>query len=94
MFCDSCKTEKLVSDFINNKNICYKCMYQKKIEKIQGKRTPKVFFCRCCEKEIIHDKELKKRQRTVFCSEECAEKGHRERVGNYWTRKIRSGRVV
>jgi hypothetical protein len=92
MICDVCKVDKLISDYINSTNICFKCMYQKKLEKSREKRTPKPVICRICSAEVVRDKNIKKRQRTVFCSDECAEKGRVELMNNYWTRKVRSGR--
>lgn len=94
MICDNCKKDQLVNNFINNSNICYKCVYQKKIEKIRKKRTPKSLFCRICNEKIVHQENVKKRQRNVFCSFECAEKGHKKILRNHWTRRVRSGRVV
>ena len=91
MICDSCKTDKLITDFINSANICYKCVYRQKLEKMTGKRTEKHVFCRTCDKEIINQKNLKKRQRTVFCSCECAEKGHKQQLNNHWTRTMCPG---
>jgi hypothetical protein len=90
MICDSCKIDRLVNDFVNKSNICYKCVYQEKLEKMGKKRTRKVNFCRMCGKEVIHKENFKKRQRTVFCSCECAEKGHKELINNHWTRIVRS----
>ena len=65
-------------------------MYRKKIENIVEKQTTKTQLCRICGKRIVHKKDAKKRQRTVFCSSECAEKGHKTQLTNHWTRKIRS----
>ena len=85
MICDNCKNERLVNDFINNHNICYKCEYRKKIEKIVENRTSKNLLCRICGTEIIRKGNLKK----VFCSPECAKKGNKETRKNYWTNKIK-----
>jgi hypothetical protein len=78
----------LVTDFIKSENICYKCMYRQKIEKTIEKRTSNPTHCRTCGNEIINKKNLKKRQRTVFCSCECAEKGHKHQLNNHWTRQV------
>lgn len=91
MICDSCKIDRLVTDFIKNQKFCYRCEYQKKIEKTTGKRTPNPTFCRMCGKQVVRIENLKKRQRTVFCSYECAEKGHKKLIKNHWTRKVRAG---
>lgn len=88
MICDSCKEDKLVNDFINNQTICYQCVYRKKILKNVENRSEKPRFCRACKKEVIIKKELKKRQRTVFCCQECALAGHKEIKKNYWCRKV------
>lgn len=88
MICDNCKVDKLVTDFINNQKFCYRCEYQKKLEKTPKKQTPKPTFCRMCGKEVKHQENLKKRQRTVFCCEQCALSGHRELTKNYWCRKV------
>ena len=90
MICDNCKVDRLVSDFLNNQNICYKCSYRKKTEKTVEKRTEPKLLCRTCGKEFFHQKDLKKRQRTVFCSYECAETGHKKLTENHWTRKLRA----
>ena len=90
MFCDSCKVDRLISDFINKQNICYKCMYRKKLQEAPQKRTSKDQTCRTCGARVLHKKNEKKRQRTVFCSPECATKGHQIQLNNHWTRRIRS----
>lgn len=89
MICNSCKIDRLITDFLNKSDICYKCVYRKKTEKPLEKQTSKTPACRMCGKEIVIIKNLKKRQRTVFCSDDCAEEGHKECNRNYWTRKVR-----
>lgn len=88
MLCDNCKADKLVSDFINSKNICYKCLYRIKLEKMSKTKPEKPQYCRTCGTKILHDKETKKRQRTIFCCSECAKEGHQKQLNNHWTRKI------
>jgi hypothetical protein len=88
MICDNCKIEKLITDFINSKNICYKCLYRIKLGKMSEKRTEKACLCRTCGNQIINKENEKKRQRTVFCSFECAERGHKKQLNNHWTRKV------
>lgn len=121
MLCDNCKIDRLVSDFINSKNICYKCMYRIKVEKSKENRTSesryckecgygknicyrcvyrmkleacsekkkeKSYTCRTCKCAFTPASDQKKRQRTVFCSEECAKKGHQNQLNNHWTRRI------
>lgn len=90
MICDRCNIERLITDFLKNHKFCYKCVYQEKIIKSKEKRTKKGFLCRCCGIEFFIDKTSKKRQRSVFCSQECALKGHKEQTNNYWTRKIKT----
>lgn len=89
MICDICKVERLVNDFINNQKYCFRCVYQKKMEKPPENRTKSIVLCRMCGKRVIRKKNIKKRQRTVFCSQECAQIGHKEMIDNHWTRKIR-----
>ncbi len=89
MICDNCKLERLVDDFINNQKFCYHCTYRIKTEKRTEIRKENELICRCCENKFIIDKSQKKRQRTVFCSKECAQKGHKNQLNNHWTRKIR-----
>lgn len=89
MICSNCNTERLVADFINNQKFCYRCEYQLKLEKTIEIRIERLPCCRVCGKEIVKLKKLKKRQRSVFCSCECALKGHKELSNNYWTRKIK-----
>jgi hypothetical protein len=88
MICFNCKIDRLFTDFINNQKFCYRCTYRIKLQKMMEKRTKKPVLCRTCGKKIIRKENDKKRQRTVFCSFECAEKGHKELVKNYWTRNI------
>lgn len=90
MICDSCKTDRLITDFINNHKFCYHCTYRKKLEKKTEKQTQKHVICRVCGNEVIRNEKQKKRQRTVFCSSECAEKGHKDQIKNHWIRKMRA----
>jgi hypothetical protein len=89
MICCSCKKERKETDFINNQKFCYRCEYQKKLEKAPEKQTDISKQCRICNKEIPQIKNLKKRQRSVFCSLECAQKGHKALSNNYWTRQVK-----
>lgn len=89
MLCEKCNIDKEEKDFVNNKKLCFRCEYQEKL-----KKTPKnqdvqcPMICRMCGNKFTHKKDLKKRQRTVFCSLECAQKGQKELNNNYWTRKL------
>lgn len=88
MICDSCKIDKAVTDFIISKNICYKCLYRQKVEKFGEKRTNKSLQCRICGNEIVTKEDVKKRQRSVFCSCACSEKGHKYQLDNHWTKNM------
>jgi len=87
MICDNCKIKRLVTDFINNQKFCYQCMYRIKLSKATENRMEKPTLCRCCNKEVIQQENIKKRQRTVFCSQECALQGHKQQLKNHWTRQ-------
>lgn len=89
MICECCKIDRLEKDFLKNQKFCFRCEYRKKVEKNIESRIPKARFCKVCGEEIFRDDGLKKRQRTIFCSEECAEKGHKFSISNHWTRKLR-----
>lgn len=89
MICDNCKIERLERDFLKNQKFCYHCELQKKLEKISENKTEKKVVCRRCGNQIKQDKSLKKRQRSVFCSKECAQEGHKELNNNHWTRIVR-----
>ena len=82
MICENCNTDRVNSDFINGNKICYHCIYEMKLQ------SKKKNYCRKCGKELIHEEDIRKRQRTIFCSKECAKKGHREQLNNHWTRNI------
>ncbi len=88
MICDNCKNDRLITDFINNQEFCYHCIYRIKLQKSMENRTPSSSSCRTCGGEVIRLKNEKKRQRNVFCSCECAKKGHKELIKNYWIRKM------
>lgn len=91
MICDNCKEERKPNDFINKQKFCYRCVYREKVKNSPKIRKEKKFFCRMCKKEIVQIKDLRKRQRSVFCSVECAIAGHQEITKNYWTRTLRKG---
>ncbi len=90
MICDNCKKERLITDFINNQKFCFRCEYRKKLEKTLKKQTEKQVVCRVCGKAVIQKENLKKRQRTVFCSLACARTGHKDLTNNHWTRQVRN----
>lgn len=89
MICDSCKLVRLVSDFINNQKFCFHCMYRIKLAKSMKNHISKNQFCRICGVRVIQDINLKKRQRSIYCSLNCAKEGHKKQLNNHWTRTIR-----
>ncbi len=92
MICEKCFREKDDKDFLNNNMICFKCIYELKMKSSNPSIAKNV--CRICSKKFYGDKNAKKRQRNVFCSEECALKGHKELSNNHWTRKLRKNPSV
>jgi len=88
MFCENCKHELNESDFVNNQKFCYKCVFRIKQQKIEETRKSHKRICRECGKEIIVATDEKKRQRNIFCSQVCAEIGHKKQLNNHWTRKV------
>ena len=92
MFCDGGQKEWEEKDFIEGRMRCYKCVYKEKLEIIKNRpkvRRRKTQYCRKCGNEIAFDEQLKKRQRNIYCSPECAKLGHQEQNGNFWTTKLR-----
>jgi hypothetical protein len=88
MICDNCKVDRIESDFINNQKFCYRCEYRKRLEIKPKNRTVRPKTCRLCGSIIQNIDGLKKRQRTIYCSVECSEKGYQEMRKNHWTRKV------
>lgn len=91
MICDNCNEPKLESDFIKNQKFCYKCEYKKKLRKMRDIERKKEALCRTCAKKIVFKINYKKRQRSTYCSQECADAGHRKLINNHWTRQIKTG---
>ena len=88
MICTVCRNDLDPSDFFHKKSMCFHCLYLQKL-KIQAKKKPnQKTFCRICEKEIRFDESLKRRQRNVFCSDECAIIGYRQKRENHWTKQL------
>lgn len=85
MICPNCKIDLTQNNFLPNQEICFKCTYKAKT----AKKIIPPKLCRLCKQEILFDENLKKRQRTVFCSEKCALKGQKNKNENHWTRKLR-----
>ena len=86
MICNECKLELPDRDFFLNNKSCYRCIYAMKVKKTKNKI--KKNHCRICRKEVFFDVNAKKRQRSVFCSYECAEIGQRELMKKYWTNRL------
>lgn len=89
MICPSCNEKCEASDFLPNQDICFRCMYKAKKLAVIIEKKEKKTFCKMCKKEIVRDEESRKRQRNVYCSQECAKKGHKNTNDNFWTRKFR-----
>lgn len=87
MICEKCKINKPDKDFINKGNLCFRCEYQEKLKKSPAIRTkPRPALCRICKTEIVYKEDLKKNQRTVFCSLVCAHQGQKIANQIYWQR--------
>ena len=89
MICEQCNKELPEKDFLANQKICYRCVYRNKTKNVKKLAIHNATYCRICEKEIVLNEYCKVRQRTVFCSWECAEVGHKDQTMNHWTRKLR-----
>lgn len=93
MICDNCKIDRKSNDFIKNQKYCFRCEYQIKLKNVSKKQTRKALSCRCCGGAISHNENLKKRQRNIFCSAECAQQGQKIQSNNHWTRLVRLRRI-
>jgi len=93
MICENCLQIKEQNCFLKDQKICFHCVYKIKTSK-KVLKTEKVKYCRVCKKELNYDENARKRQRNVFCSLECAEKGHKDLNLNHWTRKLRKMEVA
>jgi len=90
MLCENCNIDRSDNDFVNNQKYCYHCMYLIKMSNDSQVRKHKSSHCRNCGKAVIKKEHVRKRQRTIFCSKECAEEGHKEQLSNHWTRQVKS----
>ena len=86
MICNGCSKELERKDFLLDQILCFRCTYKLKLECQKNKEKHK---CKACGIRFERDKNIKKRQRNVFCSKECAFKGHKEQINNHWTRVVR-----
>jgi hypothetical protein len=74
--CRKCGRECEESDFVNESNDCYKCIYKEKVKNsILDKKTK---VCRICNEKCG-------KNRSVYCSDECAKTGEREQKAQHWT---------
>ena len=87
MICEVCLVVREERDFFKESKICYKCIYKQKLS-IANEGKPRN-YCKVCAKEVFFDKEAKKRQRNVFCSPECAKKGHKQLLKDHWTKQLK-----
>ena len=93
MICENCKKDLKNTDFILNQPHCYKCMYSLKCNAVRKVKS-KEFKCKCCGNKFRQDETVNKRQRNVYCSNECALKGHKQQRSIHWTRVIRDKSLV
>lgn len=90
MICNCCNKDLIEKDFLLKQTCCFRCVYLKKIKNKKKEKPIKVCVCRNCKREFTKNLEIKKRQRTVFCSDACAEIGYKDMKKNHWTRRLRS----
>lgn len=88
MICRICLVDKKEKDFLLKDDFCYKCSYEMKV-KLQKEKSKDKKLCRVCSKTITVCENIKKRQRNIFCSKECALIGHKDANNNHWTRQVR-----
>jgi len=87
MICNICKKDLPFDAFLSKNSVCFQCVYKHKIMILnQQKKKPKT--CKVCDNEILRDGNKKVRQRSIYCSEKCAQHAHKEQVNNFWTNKI------
>lgn len=79
MICSKCNVEKEDRYFLKDMDICAKCIYHEKLDKMSDKLMIK--YCKVCDKELI-------KGRWSYCSEECSREAHRLQNRNHWTRKV------
>lgn len=86
MICSGCNLDRLKKDFFTGQIKCYKCMYRDKL----GKNCKKKLICKMCKLEFVVPSGTGKKQRDVYCSQECANKGHKIQLSTHWTKVLRS----
>jgi hypothetical protein len=89
MKCSRCACERLEKDFLLKHPYCFHCMYDLKKVKENPIKTKKIYYCLICKNEIKKHKNLKTRRRIYYCSQECAKIGHKEKINNHWSKKVR-----
>ena len=89
MLCEECKKDKEPKEFILRQRNCYKCIYKKKIKACKEKKK----ICQECQK-IIKFSFSKNKQRSKYCSEECARIAQKRQNDNYWTKKLRKSTSI
>ena len=78
MICKQCLIDRIEKDFYNS-DVCYKCIYKKKMQSIQ-KISRKMKLCRICKIQVPLGKD-------VYCSEKCAYEGKLKKDKEYWFHK-------
>lgn len=78
MLCPECQETRKESDFLMGNQICYKCVYAKKLASLRT-RTKK---CKICKKEC-------EKNRWVYCSKACAEIGEAQQNKVYWATSLK-----
>lgn len=76
--CTVCNVSKEKSDYINNNDECYKCVYARKIAELKesGISLGKSKSCKMCRNKLPN-------QRWTYCSIDCAKEAKRRH--RHWT---------
>lgn len=86
MICDECQGDFDERDFIRNSKICYRCVYLNKTKNNKKKKSG--YVCKNCNVKFSNNENIKGKQRTSYCSLECAQEGHKHQINNYWTKSL------
>ena len=76
--CSICNVSRINSDYVNNNDECYKCVYARKVKSI--KATCKSKKCRLCDNFV-------QSSRWTYCSRECATKAKEK--NKHWSLGIK-----
>lgn len=87
MICKICREDLESGKFILKQEACYRCAYREKLKIMKAKR----YFCKTCATECYPVKGALGRPKNIYCSEKCAEIGHKKQVDENWARKLRAG---